>query len=85
MPEWSYGFLVSLDGTIEIFNYTQYSKEVQISVKLRRLGQEEILSHYFNRTDGSLIVIGKTSGLTRLINTPIYDDVGIKRIESDLW
>ena len=50
-----------------------------------RSNEEEILSQFFNYTDSSLTILGPESGLTKLTNTPFYNDDGsLRKIES-LW
>ena len=91
LMEEKYGVIIFEDGTIEVFGYDpnepDWEQRVGSSQLLRRKitnqSKGTIQSHYFNRSDGSLLIAEKKSGLSKLINTPFYNaDGSLHRINS---
>ena len=86
-----YGIIIFEDGAIEVFGYDpdepdweqRVGSSQQLRSKLTTQTKGSIQSHYFNYTDGSLLIAEKESGLSMLINKPFYNSDGsLHRIES---
>ena len=88
MKEEKYGALINLDGLIEYFEYDADEPDwrKRIGSADRRIDEElfyartlqyyrnpdKIQSHFFNRTDGSLLLVGSEAGLKKLVFEKTY-------------